>query len=662
MEQLITTSYLFEKDPLLFTFLRESDPILSVTTNYHFGNMQPRRNGIQLEFDGGTLELTQQRRQFRFRWQGEAIQARIPLAGRWFGLGELVNQPWDLTQVSLPLSDFLTADAGATGFSNLMSPAFLTDQGVLLIVHSPVKLGINQPPDAPTEFPDYVFGEQIPFDRRPVFDTRGRGDGHLTLLGDDLPFDLYILNDALAAHRRLVTELGHPAHTPPLELFGAPVWTTWAQYKDQIDQDAVLDFARQIRKNQFPYHLLEIDDRWQTAYGDLEFDPVRFPDAPAMIEQLHEWDFKVTAWVIPFLQPRSQAGIEGAEQGFLVRHPDGGPYLVRWWQGRGYLLDVTNPAALAWFGRRLRTLQDATGLDGFKFDGGEAMYVPKDAVLHKPGDSRNHYSHCYVDWVGRNFPLSEVRTGWQNQTAPILFRLWDLWSTWGADNGLAAILPATLNLSLTGYPFTFPDMIGGNGYFTFPRNPVLNALIQKVIIPAMERRKQAAAGDEDVGVHASDVPEFIAHNPFFGWPPPELMVRWTQLNALLPVMQFSITPWQFGEQTAAICRRYTRLHLEYTPLLEDLARQAARTGEPIIRPVFFLAPTDPDALACGDQFLVGDQLLVAPVTKKGASKRDIYLPHGTWRDHWSSKRYTGPQTLKDHPAPLEVLPFFHREE
>jgi alpha-glucosidase (family GH31 glycosyl hydrolase) len=129
----------------------------------------------------------------------------------------------------------------------------------------------------------------------------------------------------------------------------------------------------------------------------------------------------------------------------------------------------------------------------------------------------------------------------------------------------------------------------------------------------------------------------------------------------MPVMQFSITPWQFGEECADVCRHYTELHLEFTPLFHQLAEQAARDGSPIVRPVFFLAPNDPDALACGDQFLVGDDLLVAPVVEKGARKRDIYLPPGEWQDHWSGQTCAGPQTLEDFPAPLEILPIFHRE-
>jgi len=660
MKSFTMVSYLLEKNPVRVNILRRGDSLLSVTTSYTFGNMEAKKNGITLKSQDVQLHLVQEGIKLSFLWSGTQVENRFQLTGRWFGLGELVNQPWDLREVMLPLSELLTSDAGATGYSNLMSPVFFQEDGVLLIVRSHVKLGINQPPSAPGHLEDFVFGDLIPFDQRPAFDTRRQGDGCLTLVGDDLAFDLFVAEDLVDAHRILVEQVGHPRSTPPLEVFGEPVWTTWAQYKDQIDQDKVLEFARQIRDNGYPYHVLEIDDRWQVQYGDLSFDPQRFPDPKGMIDQLHAAGFKVTAWVIPFVHPHSEAAREAARRGYLVRQSDGSPYPVRWWQGLGYLLDATNPAAMEWYRRRLTHLQDETGLDGFKFDGGEAMFVPPDAVLHQPGLSRNQYSHAYTEWVGSHFSLCEVRTGWQNQTSPLLFRMWDLWSGWGRDNGLRAVIPATLQLSLTGYPFTFPDMIGGNGYFTIPKNRLLRSIITRGIIPFLERRKQNETADELAFVNASDVPEFIQTKAMFGWPTAELMIRWTQLNALLPVMQFSIPPWQLGRECAEICRTYAQLHLEFRPLFESLAEQAAQTGEPVVRPLFWLAPDDPLALDCQDQFLIGDQLLVAPVVEKGARSRDIYLPPGVWRNHWTGEQFTGPAVLQAYPAPLDKLPFFHQ--
>jgi alpha-glucosidase (family GH31 glycosyl hydrolase) len=271
---------------------------------------------------------------------------------------------------------------------------------------------------------------------------------------------------------------------------------------------------------------------------------------------------------------------------------------------------VSNPAALDWFLARLRALQDSTGLDGFKFDAGEAIFLPRDAVTHTPAHP-NDYPHRYVNFVANHFSLCEVRAGWQNQSAPIFFRQWDKTTGWGLDNGLHSVLTGILSLALTGYPFVLPDMIGGNAYNESPDA--------------------------------------------------ELMIRWTQLNALLPAMQFSLAPWDYGGECDELCRRYADLHTEVAPLILRLAGAAARTGEPIIRPAFWLAPHDERALRCDDEFLVGDEALVAPVVQPGARSRPIYFPPGRWRDHWSGRLVEGPATVDSYPAPLDRLPLFQRD-
>jgi alpha-glucosidase (family GH31 glycosyl hydrolase) len=329
-----------------------------------------------------------------------------------------------------------------------------------------------------------------------------------------------------------------------------------------------------------------------------------------MIDELHAKGFKVTAWVVPFVEPRSQAFADGAANSWLVRTADGLPYLVPWWQGGGGLLDMTHPSALEWFFGRLRQLQDETGLDGFKFDAGEACFLPADAVTHR-SIHPNDYTQIYVQSVANHYRLTEVRAGWNNQTAPVLFRQWDKTTAWGRDNGLHSVLTGILALGLAGYPFILPDMVGGNAY-----------------------EQEADA---------------------------ELMIRWTQLNALLPALQFSLPPWEYGAECNELCRRYANLHVEFAPRILDIARDAARTGEPIIRPVFWLAPDDERALACDDEFLLGDDILVAPVVSPGQRARDVYLPPGRWRDPRTREQFEGARVLRAYPAPLDVLPIFVRD-
>jgi myogenesis-regulating glycosidase len=538
------------------------------------------------------------------------VQFSIELPGHWYGHGELINQHWPLNRIMLQSALMHTFDNGPTGLSGVMNPAWFSSNGVLIIADSPVEVGINQPP---ADYPHYKWSFSSegrgPFEDRPFYDPDLLGDGLFTFKGDALDLKFSFSENAVTAYEKMVVHFGHATEIPSKGLFEKPTWTTWARYKTAIDQDVVLAYADDIIKNDYPYGVLEIDDRWQIYYGDLGFDPKRFPDPKGMIDELHTKGFKVTAWVIPFFDRESNAFKEGAKNEWLVLRSDGSPYLVEWWQGHGGLLDVTNSSAVEWFFERLRQLQVKTGLDGFKFDAGEACFLPSDAVTHQKIHP-NEYTQKYVDAVSKHYQLTEVRSGWRNQRAPIFFRQWDKTTSWGLDNGLHSVLTGILALGMAGYPFVLPDMIGGNEY---------------------EEKADA-----------------------------EMMIRWTQLNALLPAMQFSLPPWEYGEESAAICREYAKLHTEYAPKILQIAKESIENGYPIIRPVFWRAPNDERALTCDDEFLLGNDILVAPVVLPNVRRRDIYLPHGSWRDYWTGEVFSGSCILKNYPAPLENLLFFEK--
>ncbi|GAB4563741.1 MAG: glycoside hydrolase family 31 protein [Anaerolineales bacterium] len=569
------------------------------------------QTGVEVDFPSATLSIAPNAHGCDLQiWPPTAhFSLSFEMTGHWYGHGELIHQQYPLNRLMLPESPFQSFDNGPAGQSCKPHPAWFSSKGISIVAHTPVSVGINQPPD---HYPRYAWSlgaEKGPFSHRPFADPGGEGNGLLTLSGEGLHLSIQLAENAQAAYHDLTKRFNHPTQTPPERLFSLPTWTTWARYKMFITQETVLHFAHQIIQNDYPYGVLEIDDRWQTHYGDLAFDPARFPNPKAMIDELHQKGFQVTAWVIPFLDPQSQAFAEGKALGYLVRKPDGEPYPVQWWQGVGALLDVSNPSALEWFRERLERLQRQTGLDGFKFDAGEAAFFPSDVISAEPIHP-NEYTQRYVNFVARNFRLTEVRSAWKNQPAPIFFRQWDKWSTWGLDNGLHSVLTGILTLGLCGYPFILPDMIGGNAY------------------------------DE-----LADA---------------ELMIRWTQLNALLPAMQFSLAPWDYGEQCNTLCRRYAHLHLQFAPRILELAHEAAQTGAPIIRPLWWLDPNDERALTCDDQFLLGNDILVAPVVRPGQRSRAITLPPGQWRDYWTGAQYAGHTVLQDFPAPLETLPLFVR--
>lgn len=535
---------------------------------------------------------------------------RIQLLGHLYGHGELIHQQFPLNKLMIQKYPMLTFDNGATGLSGALNPAWFSSNGTLIIADSPVDVGINQPPE---HYPRYTWQfaseGRGPFSHRPFFDEKSEGDKTISITGNALDLKFYFTENAVQAYEKQVAYFGHAKSTPPESLFAKPTWTTWAKYKTEINQEVILRFANEIIEHGYPYNVLEIDDRWQIHYGDLYFDPQRFPNPKEMIDELHDKGFKVTTWVIPFLDPHSDAFAEGEKNNFLVKTKDGSPYLVEWWQGHGALLDVTNPAGVEWFFTRLKQLQIKTGCDGFKFDAGEACFLPSDAVTHQTIHP-NQYTQIYVDAVAKHYELTEVRSAWKNQNAPIFFRQWDKTTAWGLDNGLHSVLTGMFAMGLAGYPFILPDMIGGNEY---------------------EEKADA-----------------------------EMMIRWTQLNALLPAMQFSLPPWNYGNECKEICLYYANLHTQFANKIFEIAKTATQNGHPIIRPIFWLDPYDEIALTCDNEFLLGGDFLVAPVLLPNIRARDVYLPVGTWREYNSKKIFTGKILLKDYPAPLDTLLFFEK--
>jgi myogenesis-regulating glycosidase len=529
---------------------------------------------------------------------------RLDPGGPWYGLGERAMQAWPLDRlpvVSDPLGPY---DYAPDGTLNITTPLWLNAAGAAILAQEePIELAttLDRGGDRLLRIVARVPEAAVGLDLDAPPEERG----------PTLALEILLADDAPGAHALAVALLGRPTSAPPPEMIARPIWTSWAHFKMAVTQADILAFAEAIVAHGYPRSVLEIDDRWQVVYGDATWDPVKFPEPRAMIDRLHALGFRVTLWTPPFFDPAGADFAAAAAQGYLVRSPaDGAPALVRWWQGYGGLIDVTNPAALRWWRGRLGRLQDEYGVDGFKFDAGEANFVPRDRITAAPMLSRA-YADLYVAWVAENFAWTEARTAWRAQRLGMLFREWDKWSRWGLDNGLHSVLTQALALSMIGYPFVLPDMIGGNAY-------------------------------------GRDVPDA------------ELMIRWTELNALLPAMQFSVPPWALGEATDAICRRYALLHEEFAPYLQTLIAETLLSGAPLVRPIFWHAPGDATALAVDDEFLLGARFLVAPVVQPGQTARDVYLPAGRWRDWWSGQIHAGPTWLTAFPAPLDTLPFFER--
>jgi len=398
---------------------------------------------------------------------------------------------------------------------------------------------------------------------------------------------------------------------PDTLLLTKPQYNTWVELQINQNQEGILEYAHGIIDNGFPAGVLMIDDSWQENFGVLRFHPARFHDPKAMVDELHSLGFKVVIWITPFISPDSMPFRKLFARGLLVTTPSGEPSLRRWWNGYSAMLDLTNPEAVDWLRGELDGLMRDYGVDGFKFDAGHPAQLDPQAVLHTPVTPQEFNSR-YVD-LAAEYPLNECKSCYRHAGWGIACRQGDKRHTWDCDHGIGALIPNAIAQGLLGFACNCPDMIGGGSV--------------------------SAVGSE------------LAYDE-------ELFVRTAQASALFPMMQFSAAPWRvLSPAGVTLCREAALLHERFAPYILRLAEEYASTGAPILRCMEYEFP------GCGyerivDQFMLGSDILVAPVLEKGAVTRRVILPEGRWRSA-DGTIYDGGQTITA-AAPLNVLPYFER--
>ncbi|WP_190300379.1 glycoside hydrolase family 31 protein [Rufibacter hautae] len=393
---------------------------------------------------------------------------------------------------------------------------------------------------------------------------------------------------------------------PHPELFQKPQYNTWIELTYNQNQKDVLHYAQSMLKNGMPPGVIMIDDTWQHDYGVWEFDANKFPDPKAMMDTLHNQGFKVMLWVCPFVSADSREYRQLAQEGGLLLNGQGSkPMMVEWWNGMSAVIDLSHPNGSKWFQAILDYLQTRYGVDGFKFDAGDIRFY-NDAKSY--GNISSHDQSMLFNKLGVNYPLNEFRAAWKVGGEPLAQRLADKAHNW---DDLRKLIPQITLQGLMGYPFSCPDMIGGGEFGSF--------LDLKQI-------------DQ------------------------ELIVRSAQCHAFMPMMQFSVNPFRILDaRHAKAVKEAVALRQKFVPIIMDLVKAAAQTGEPIVRMMEYEFPHQ-GYTKIKDQFMLGNNVLVAPILEKGVTSRKVVLPKGQWRDQ-KGKTWKGNRTI-DFPANLETIPFF----
>lgn len=449
------------------------------------------------------------------------------------------------------------------------------------------------------------------------FDLGKGNHAALSLVVPDSALDYYVIvgPEPKTIISRYADLVSHPL-LPPKWSFG--LWMS-SGFKDD-SADEVLRRARALREHGVPCDVLHLDCYWQRfgRWSELLWDREKFPDPEDMLRQVKALGFKVCLWMNPYIGTASERFVEARDKGYLLKTPDGEAYVCQLW-GNYHppvgIIDVFNPAAAEWLRSLLRPLL-RTGVDVFKTDFGEG--VPADAVAYNglTGERlHNLYPLVYNDLVAGVTAAETGRAGlvWGRSTYAGGQRHAAQWS--GDPNctypAMASTLRGGLSLAMCGHAFWSHD-IGG----------------------------------------------------FYRQPTPELYVRWAQFGLFSPMARAhgvtSRLPWDYGEEALRLFRDYVRLRYRLVPYLYSYASLAARTGLPIMRPMLLEFPDDPNTYHLDLQYMLGAELLVAPVYNS-SGRRPIYFPAGRWVDYWTHEVIVGPQA-QWITAPLEKLPLYVRAD
>lgn len=404
--------------------------------------------------------------------------------------------------------------------------------------------------------------------------------------------------------------------TPDPLFLQVPQFNTWIELMYDQNQKQILEYAGSLKDAGMETGVLMIDEGWAPDYGDFDFCARKFEDPKAMVDKLHEMGFKVMLWVVPFISPDSDCYRSLRDTDYLVRDKDGNEAVRKWWNGYSCILDLSNPAACDWFRARLTELMERYGVDGFKFDAGGAYLYKKDDMTYLRQESAEHTRS--FDRFAAGFEFNELRCVWDCGGEPIVCRLQDKSPAWNnmseIDLGLVSLIPNMLSQGLLGYFYGCPDMIGGGGYADF--------------------LKKGYKCDE------------------------ELYIRWLETSLLCPMMQFSISPKRIlSDDNMRLVIALTNERKKYVPYISELAKNAAKTGEPIMRYMEYEFPGEGFETVT-DCFMLGDRLLVAPVNEKGAAKRTLRLPEGEWKYRGGKVYKGGAEVTVD--AELGTLPVFEK--
>lgn len=456
---------------------------------------------------------------------------------------------------------------------------------------------------------------------------------------EKLAEDVFLFGNVPQMLRRYAELTGKPA-LPPEWAFG--VWISGNGWNNDAEVDEQL---RMLREHRYPASVMVLE-QWSDERTFHIWHKERFPDPASTVKRIRDAGLHLILWQIPVVkyewdgEPGAELEQETREAlaaGYAVQYPDGTPYRIteRWFH-HSLLPDFTNPETVKWWFAKRKYLLDM-GVEGFKTDGGEFLF-DQSARLHDGASGRKahnlyplQYENAYSDFLRQNGVNGVIfsRAGYAGAQIVPIHWAGDQVSEWSE---LKAQLNAGISAGLSGVIFW--------GF--------------------------------DIGGFAGPIPT------------PELYLRATALGCFSPIMQWHSeprngqfsggrgeaynndrSPWNIAEKwqcpkVLELGCRFAEIREKLRPYLWREAQHCAETGRPMMAHLCVDHPDDPFVFGIHDEYILGRELLIAPITEEGQIARRVYLPAGEWTDFFTGKAYPGGQWI-ERVCGLDEIPVFRRK-
>lgn len=394
------------------------------------------------------------------------------------------------------------------------------------------------------------------------------------------------------------TALTGRSPVPPPWSFGLWLSTSW---EPDSSKEITMEFINGMAERDIPLSVFHFDARWMDDWNCCDFVWAnRFGNAAAMLQAIHDKGVKSCVWINPYVSQEGRLFAEGKAGGYFLKKPNGDIWQTDGWMSGMAVVDFTNPEAADWYARRLGEIVDM-GVDCIKTDFGER--IPTEVVYHDGSDPvrmHNYYPYLYNKCI---YEMLQKKKG--RHQAVVFSRS----STVGTQQ--------------------FPVNWGGDNESTY-------------ISMAESLRGGLSFCQSGFGFWAQDI------SGFGGKATPDLYKRWVAFGMLnthsrLHGRSSYRVPWEFDEESSAVLRRFTRLKCSLMPYIYAGAVKVNEEGTPLMQAMVLAYPEDRSCHTLEMQYMLGDDLLVAPIFREDGQV-EFYLPAtggGLWTNYLDGETFEG---------------------